>query len=213
MTGMRKLAASSIEWGVQPRAIQETAQPDGQESSSASVDGFRQGYRDGYEAGEIDARADVARSAAAELRKLEEARSAIDAEIETWRECTRHLVAEFEENHRHALVQVERLAAEVAVIVLTRMVGELYAHGDAVLAACRKTLTDLHLNSVRIHVHPDDAEGLADIQGVLEVVSDEALARGDCRVHGALGDINAGVFNQLDRLREALTHGRLDRPD
>lgn len=213
MTRMRKLAASSVQWGVQPRAIREPTHPGGQESPSASVDGFRQGYREGYEAGEADAQADVARNAMAELRKLEEARSAIDAEIEKWRDSTRQLAAEFEQNHRHALVQVERLAAEVAVIALTRMVGELYADGNAVLAVCRKTLADLHLDSVRIRVHPEDAEGLADVQGVLDVVRDETLMRGDCRVHSALGDIDAGVFHQLDRLREALTHGRLDRPD
>lgn len=205
MSGVRKLSAGSVRLGAQPRSILDGSRLAEVETSSEVVDGYRQGYQEGYEAGEADARTEVERRAKAELAELEASRVAVEDAIGAWRDRTKKLAPQFEEGYRTALAQVERLASEIALTALERILGARHADRVAVTAACRKTLADLKLESVRVRVHPDDAEGLSDIPGVLEVIADESMSRGDLLLHSALGDIDAGPLRQLARLREALS--------
>lgn len=201
---MKKLSAASVQLGAQPRAILDASRAADTEVSSAAVDGYRQGYQEGYEAGERDARSEVERRTKANLAELEASQAGIEAEVGAWRDRVQQLAPMFEEGYRNALSQVERLASEIALTVLERILSARHADRVAVSAACRKTLADLNLASVRVRVHPEDAAGLSEIPGVIEVIADESLSRGDLRLHSALGDIDAGPMHQLVRLRGAM---------
>lgn len=205
MSGVKKLSAGSVRLGAQPRPILDASRMAGAEASSEVVDGYRQGYQEGYESGEADARNEVQRRTKAELAELETSRAAVEKEISAWRDRARQLAPIFEEGYRNALAQVECLASEIALTVLERILGARHADRVAVTSACRKTLADLNLESVRVRVHPEDAEGLSEIPGVVEVIADESMSRGDLLLHSALGDIDAGPLRQLARLREALS--------
>ncbi len=149
--------------------------------------GFAEGHAEGYAAGAAQVRAEAQR-----LRQLLEHASKplaqLDAEVET-------VLTEL------ALQAARRLVQREFEIDPARMAGTVREAIAALVAMPRE---------LRVHLHPDD---VAVLQGCLErpaelgawrFVSDPALARGDCRIAGDTGWVDATLDARVRSMAQAL---------
>ncbi|WP_179283409.1 HrpE/YscL family type III secretion apparatus protein [Bordetella genomosp. 9] len=112
------------------------------------------------------------------------------------------------------LRQVEREMAELVVAAVRRIVGDFDAT-DRALTVVRGGLAVLRRQkNVLLRMHTDDAAVvrqhmqalLAQFPGVdyLDVVPDDRLARGTCRMETPIGTIETSLDQQLDVVQRAL---------
>ena len=160
----------------------------------ARADGWRQGYEEGQQLGRAEALeqcgGDLRRSVAA-LAKLDESIESVRAELET-----------------AALGDVVKLAVAIAERV-TKRAGLI---DPAVLTENVREALKLAVRggNVRVAIHPRQRELLATIlpqvQGewatprAFEIVEDETVTPGGCRIFTNDGQIDADLQSQLDRL-------------
>ena len=177
-------------------AIRQRAAEQGHEEGHA--EGLAAGREEGAQAG----RQEAFDQQAGELRQFAATLAAALAELE----LRHHALADAAADH------VTRLALAVAEKI-TRRLGVI---DPAVLrenvAAAAKLVTDAH--AVRLAVHPEHAAALTDALPLLgvewpalrdaEIVPDESIAPGGCRLSAAGGLIDADLQTQLDRLTAEL---------
>ncbi len=127
-----------------------------------------------------------------------------------------------EEERTRLVASLERQAAELAVLVAEKIVGEALALDpgrvvSVVGAALRRVAAD---DRVVVAVHPADLETVRAAEpelarqlathSRLEVVPDRRVDRGGCVVSTAVGEIDARVREQLTRAREVISEALAD---
>jgi len=146
------------------------------------------------------AAAGVANAAATEAREAEEAKLA------------GHYLRLKRDEDRRAEIDLDR-AISLAVVLAERLLGEALERDPAhVVALARQALTEARgARRVVIDACPLDAEALQRhlVQGgfaphTVEVRTDPALSRGDLRLTTSLGNLDAQLRPQLERLASAL---------
>jgi flagellar biosynthesis/type III secretory pathway protein FliH len=107
-------------------------------------------------------------------------------------------------------------AVTLATVLAERLVGQALALDPAlVVSLAREALTEARgARRVRLEAHPDDVESLrAELAAVglgtpggvaVEVIANDALARGGLTVHTDLGTLDARLQPRLERLAAAL---------
>ncbi|MEI7037465.1 FliH/SctL family protein [Fulvimonas yonginensis] len=207
MSGVRKLASGAVRMGAASRPLDRS--PTGPAIAvdmppAGAEDIYKQAYLEGFAAGEEDGRREAERQASESLKRLEEARSDVEAVRRGWQESLLEAMEQFTRAAERQAEAVERLAADVAEIAVRRIVGRLHAERRAVEAACREALRDLHIESAQVRVSPCDREAFAEVPTGIELVADSSLEAGSCLIRSSLGDVDAGLATQLANLREAL---------
>ena len=103
-----------------------------------------------------------------------------------------------------------------ALAIAGKLVQRELAADPALLAELIEPLVTRVRRAARIglRVHPDDTAGLeslldalpqrAELSGVLELIADPALERGDCVVESELGELDARLNTRLRELGRAL---------
>jgi flagellar assembly protein FliH len=155
-------------------------------------------------AGAILAEARV-RATGAVVAAVEEARQQADTELATrW-------VALRQREHEAMGSDEDRVVA-VAVALAERLLGASLALDPARIVDLARTVLEEARGARRavIDAHPVDADELRRLTGSdldlqsIEVRSDEALARGELRLHTDLGTIDARLAPRFERLTAAL---------
>lgn len=148
-------------------------------------DARREGHEAGFAEGAEQARQQAARIAAL-ADALEEALARLDQDV-----------AE----------EVTSLAIEIARQMVRRSLAD---QPEGVTDTVRAALNLLPQSQVRIHVHPDDAAlvraFLSDQPVHLhhQLIEDDSVTRGGCRLHGTGSDIDATVETRWRRILEGL---------
>lgn len=209
MSGVRKIASAAFKLAGASRPLERApvvaTLPD-EGPASGAEDVYKQAYLDGFSAGEEDGRKEAERQAQDALGRLERAIADADAARERWQESMREALGQFSLVTASQQDAIERLAAQVAEISVSRIVGRMHAEGRAVEAACRETLRELEIESAQIRVSPSDLETLGELPPGVDLVPDPSLEPGSCLLRSPLGDVDAGLSSQLARLREALAN-------
>lgn len=191
----------------EPTPVAETApppepppppQPEIQLPTAAEIEAmFDDARREGHEAGFAEG-AELARQQAARLAGLADG---LD----------------------HALKQLDQEVAEeivaLAIEIARQMVRRTLAENpeEAVIETVRAALNQLPQAQVRIHVHPDDVAlvraYLADQPTHLhhQVLEDDTVTRGGCRLQGPTSEIDATVETRWRRILEGLGRRDADR--
>jgi flagellar biosynthesis/type III secretory pathway protein FliH len=173
----------------------ELAQSRIAELEAACIAARREGEAAGLELGRGEAR----RDGAERLTKLEDGISAA--------------LAAFNDT----LFATEELASQIAHSCLETIIGDTAQHADLVSRALSQQLKTLEAASVvRVNVSPEDfgepsaLEALASAPG-MQVIADDALSGGECRIELRLGSLEIGPVTQWRRLSQVLG-GSKDAP-
>jgi len=155
--------------------------------AAAHAEGLARGHAEGYAAGAVEARAQAQR-----LRQLLEhcakPLAQLDAEVEA-------VLTEL------ALQAARRLVQKEFEIDPARMAGTVREALAALVTMPRE---------LRVHLHPEDAKLLQDcLERPAEVsawrfVSDPTLARGDCRIAGDTGWVDATLDARVRSMAQSL---------
>jgi len=157
-------------------------------------------------------------------RGLAEAQAVIAGEIESraadlvasacagWENRVQSLLTELARQHQLGrdqwLARWERGAVELAGDLAARLLGRELACDSGLRVDLIRQVLALAAGaaSVRVWVHPEDLPGLSgDCQGAgWQVLSDNQLTPGDCRVEFPSGEIDARLRTQVRRLLEEL---------
>jgi flagellar assembly protein FliH len=164
---------------------------------AALADAREEGYADGAAAGREDAARELARERA-ELRE----------EVE-------RAVAALEQAHESSWFQLHASVGEVAFAAVCRLVGEQSQSPAFVLSLVENTCARLRAEAVATaRLHPRDINTLREVLSderlhlrslSLNVVADESLELGGCRIEAASGHFDGSLNTQLRRLYDVLT--------
>ena len=159
---------------------------------------MEEGYRQGFVQGTADARREVIEQSAEQMGLAIEALARASAAMETSR-------AELESA---ALADVVKLAIAIARRVTKR---QGLIDSRVLSENLRDAIKQLiHREDVRVAIHPAQRATLDEILGQLklewpqlegvEIVEDDSISPGGCRVSGGQGHIDAQLETQLDRI-------------
>lgn len=164
-------------------------EPAGTSLEALRKQAFEDGYRDGREAGEKQAREELAGEAAALARLCASAQQALEGEIGG----------------------LEDIAVEIAFAAVCKMLGAAAASEEALRGMVRQAIDGVRLREkVRVRVSPEDHARLAALADPLpgELVADERVALGGCIVESGGGALDARLEVQLRQLVVTLTAAR-----
>lgn len=168
-------------------------QPDIQLPTAAEIEAmFDDARREGYEAGFVEG-AELARLQASRLGELADG-----------------LDGALKQLDQEVADEVVGLAIEVARQMVRRALVE--NPEEALIETVRAALNQLPQAQVRIHVHPDDvalirtyiAEQPTHLHH--QIVEDDSVTRGGCRLQGTASEIDATVETRWRRILEGLGH-------
>lgn len=210
---VRKVAASRVEIGVEPRALRILRSSGGAgsalhareaEQASAETEAYKAAYLEGFDAGHADgdreARAALAEAIEEAGKQAEEARH----EGEAWRENLRALADAFDAARERLNADAELLALEVAHAALCQMLGSLHAKRKLLEPLVRKIMHAHSLRTVQVRLAPDDMDAVPSKCEGIEWVADPKLAPGACVVSTPRGDIDGGLEQQLNAIQRQL---------
>ncbi len=117
--------------------------------------------------------------------------------------------------HAVTLARAEQDIAQITQRAVEALVGEeLAQQPEHVRATVRALVREVRAAArVLVHVHPEDRKLLpsapelaeqAEAQGVIEIMADVSLARGDCLISSDRGDIDGRICTKLDQLARQL---------
>lgn len=155
----------------------------------ARAEGHAQGHAEGYEAGFAEGK----RTAELEAQHLQQVVAHFDQSVSA-----------INENIAHEIVAL-------AIAVARQMIGKaVESDPEAVLHVVREALLQLPHNRSRLHVNPADAElirqHLGDQldQGHHQILEDEHIARGGCRIESTGCEIDATLPVRWQRVLESM---------
>jgi flagellar assembly protein FliH len=177
------------------------------------AEGHKHGFEEGRKAGLESL--DAATRATAARKSDENMQSLVNALSET--------LGQFDQQKRRLFA-----AAETGVIHLGYEIGQRICKSLGPLApeAARANLRAAleltrHEHDVRLHVNPQDIEGLheyaqaiiARIDGLdhVELIPDESIRRGGCILRGRTATVDASIDVQLQRVAEAILGTEIER--
>jgi flagellar biosynthesis/type III secretory pathway protein FliH len=152
-------------------------------------------YAKGYEAGEAKGRAAAVENEEARQTQLVKGVAAATAEL------------------AHALTGLNSMAASLAIAAVEQIVGEQSVVTERVYQVLRHQLVQLREAlpmEVRVSTedfsHLDALRHLLDTEGfqAVKVIADPALESGGCRIQLRLGEVDAGIRQQLRALANVL---------
>ncbi len=113
---------------------------------------------------------------------------------------------ELRDDTRAGLDALAARSVELALEIADAILECRTEHTDAVLVPVQAVLAELADQAeVRLVVHPDDADLVrASASTSVTVVADASVRRGDCRAESSSRLATDGVFERLDRIREAV---------
>ena len=165
--------------------VYEQARQEGYDSGHAA------GHAEGYQAGQALAKAEAQRLATL-VDEIDTAFNALDADV------------------------AEELVT-LAITVARQLVGKAVTMDPAaVLHVVREALQQLPQNKVRIHINPEDAAAIREHlgeqldQGHHQLIADETVARGGCRLESGTGEVDATLETRWRRV--IATMGREAEP-
>lgn len=161
------------------------------------TDARDEGYEDGYDAGEEEARADMADLVEQAQQILSEAKRERDAFIDRKTETLVELAGVLAH-------EVVREYVEVNPEVIERIVED--------------ALNEIsEIRDVTLVLNPEDAEIIRDVKDQfredhpnlqeITITNDPKMDRGGCRVRTSFGDIQGSVRDQIDHLSRTLVEG------
>ncbi len=172
------------------------------------AEGYRTGFDEGRAAGLASLDEQIRREAAQNAQKKMDELNSVLAEALT----------AFDADKRRMLAAAESGVIELACAIARRVCKAIPEMSlDAARANVRAALEMAkHEHDVRLHVNPADLDGLREfaadicrqIDGFehVEVVADDAVARGGCLLRGRSGSIDASIDSQLEHVVESLLH-------
>lgn len=149
--------------------------------------------------------------------ELERLSSAHDKEIQRMREqhaeATRHeietlraLFKEAEKQIREEISKLRELAVSVSFQSVTKILGRKSASNELVALMVEEVLATQRINERPIvYVSPGDHEKLAACKEMesVELVADDRLKRGSCKLEAGAAVFDAGIDAQLEGLKQA----------
>lgn len=165
--------------------------------ASGHREGRRAGHEEGFAAGYDEGRTAARAEAAERLEQLTGAVSAALAERGADWDRTSELVAS----------QVVSLAMEVATAVVGREISSLDDAGLVALERALRVLPETRgTDGAVLRLHPDDAEDFGGHPAVpdVRVIADPTVEPGGCRLQVGDTDVDAGIADALQRVRELL---------
>jgi len=165
---------------------------------------YRDGYEEGFAAGDADARR-MAEQRMGELetaaaQRFEEAQQAVERE----QQRLAALADTLEQGLRQHASEIEATACELAIV------GWQHAFGSAVedralLHRMITALLDEHrAKALSVHVSAEDRPLLPERIDGMELVEDNALKTGECRVQTAHGNVESSLRMRLRGICEAM---------
>jgi flagellar biosynthesis/type III secretory pathway protein FliH len=179
-------------------------------TEEAHRSGFQAGYAEGLTRGEADIRAK-------ENARIE---ADIQSRMQALAPALKSLLGDLDRQRDMWIAAWEQKVLRIACGIAGRVVRRELAIDDAVISRTIRELVPLvgRCPSVRLHLHPADADTLAREKGVLEqlrqtvgrvdLVPDPALERGGCRLETESGQLDAEIETQLRRIEEELAGPR-----
>lgn len=136
---------------------------------------------------------------------LENAQSKIQQQLDLLNEYILHQVNPFKEINQQISEELANLAGKIARALVKR---ELKTEPETIMALIRDSIQTLNCDpqTIRIHLHPDDAEILHDINKRLhqkhgwEIIEDPLLGHGDCRVASRDSLIDESLQSRIDHI-------------
>jgi flagellar assembly protein FliH len=168
-------------------------------------EGLAQGRAAGLEQIRAEAHADAVREAQQEVASFAHSLSSA--------------LAEFEQSKRSLLAAAESGIIELALRIAQRVCKLEAGASTAAALANARTLLEMaeHAEDVELCFHPAEFELLQEMGPELaaaaqrcahaQLVADETVERGGCRLRSRAGQIDAGIEVQLQRIAEALRVG------
>jgi flagellar biosynthesis/type III secretory pathway protein FliH len=211
---IRRLQADAIHEALDRRMVAGGREP--QEPLDPRVDldaidtvAYRNGYAEGFEAGENDG----LREAAQRTEKLED-----EARLRLQELTAEHgrLVALIEGMTdalpRHA-ASMEELAFEVALTSLSRAFGRLPGDQQLLRRLCAQVVEEFRVKAVRVCVSIEDRSTLPEHIEGLEVIAENGLARGECRIVTERGQVETSIAMRLSAICDTMLESLgVDRP-
>lgn len=168
------------------------------------------------EAEQIKRRAETEGRQSANVRVEQEFRAAREPQLAALLAALRELVSQINLARQEFIARWEQQALHLAVAIAQRIVGrELVRHPEITSGLVREALKMAGgCGRLRVALHPADhallgadaaqvAKGLGLI-AACEIVSDDSLPPGSCRVLTEFGEIDNSVATQLRRIEEEL---------
>jgi flagellar biosynthesis/type III secretory pathway protein FliH len=127
-----------------------------------------------------------------------------DSELAEERVKLRALAAALTQETQELKAAAEAAALEIAFATVAKLLGEQAAERRLLTALVAQAVQEHRLSGpITVRVAAQDAEAAQAVAGTgIEFVADAALAPGDCVITFGEGRIDAGITQQLDRIRE-----------
>lgn len=179
----------------EPELRLPTAQDLEQMYEEARSEGYEAGHAAGYAAGQEKAQVSLTEKTNALAKMLKQFDSAISQLDE----------------------QISDELVTLAIAIAHKLVGEaVSATPEAIRHVVREALLHLPQNRLRIHLHPVDAEVIREhlaehlSQGHHQLLEDESIGRGGCRVESANCELDATMNTRWQKVIEGLGRDATD---
>jgi flagellar assembly protein FliH len=172
----------------------------------------RQAWEEGYQAGREEGRREGFQAGAAEAEALRE-------EAEHYRQRARQLLKEARRAYRDTIKAAQEQILDLALEIAAKIVGkQVELNPDIVLDIARRAIHEVAEGQFYIiYAAPPDAEFLRQHReellkevaagARLQVVADEELKSGGCRVETESGFVDATIDTQLETVKRVLKRG------
>jgi flagellar assembly protein FliH len=207
---------SSVAFNFDDMAAQAKSHLDGVRAEAIKIVAKAQ-----QEAAEIRRRAELDGRQAA----LQAVEDVVQKQLATVLPALRQAIEDIHHAKQAWLTHWETSGVHVAAAIAKRLVrGELTRQPEIPVTLVREAL-ELAAGSsqIRVHLHPDDHKALEGhvrmlVQemsglGTAEIIADEGVSRGGCRVETRFGTIDQQFEAQLDRIEEELTERTVQRSE
>jgi flagellar biosynthesis/type III secretory pathway protein FliH len=165
---------------------------------------YRDGYEEGFAAGDADARR-MAEQRMVELetaaaQRFEEAQQAVERE----QQRLAALADTLEQGLRQHASEIEATACELAIAGWQHAFGSAAEDRDLLQRMIRALLEEHRGKAMSVHVSTEDRPLLPERIDGMELVEDNALKTGECRVHTAHGNVESSLRLRLRAICEAM---------
>ncbi|MBM7120924.1 FliH/SctL family protein [Dyella kyungheensis] len=165
---------------------------------------YRDGYEEGFAAGDADARR-MAEQRMVELetaaaQRLEEAQQAVERE----QQRLAALADTLEQGLRQHASEIEATACELAIAGWQHAFGSAAEDRGLLQRMIRALLEEHRAKAMSVHVSTEDRPLLPERIDGMELVEDNALKTGECRVQTAHGNVESSLRMRLRGICEAM---------
>lgn len=164
--------------------------------------------REGRLAADAEAKAALQAAEAGLDRQLAAVQAQRDADLAAHQQALAALMEKLAGEVESLRREAETAALTIAYQAVLRLLGQQVADGGLLPALVAQCLREHCLEGpVTVRVAPSVAAGLKDFDDRVVVIADANLAPGDCRLEAGETRIDAGIAEQLARLRDLFLDG------